>query len=122
MQTSSAAYAIGYFLGSAERGVYSTLQAELCSITNMNTEISFQTVYQNKISQEHWNMAKDKASLTDSNPNSKHYKKVLYLNSTTALVVYVDKRENTEYTRQNYMTCMGSLLVKETGLLLMAVQ
>ena len=74
MQSSSSAYAIGYFLGTTERGVYTTLKSEISSYTNVNTEVLFQTVYQQEISQKYWGIAKTKASNTDSNPNGKHHK------------------------------------------------
>ena len=109
MQSASSAYAIGYFLGSTERGEYTTLKANIAALTNVNTELSFQTVYQHEISQKYWGIAKEKANNSDSNPNGKLHKKVLYLNSPSALIAYVDKRENIKTARRKLFDLFGTL-------------
>ena len=110
MQSSSSAYDIGYFLGSMERGEYTTLKTNIASFTNANTELSFQTVYQHEISQKYWGVAKEKATNSDSNPNGKFHKKVLYLNSPLALIIaYVDKRENVKTARRTIFDLFGTL-------------
>ena len=57
MQRSSTAYAVGYFIGSTERGDYKTLNEALAEMTEVKLEVSFQTVNQNKVSATIWDLA-----------------------------------------------------------------
>ena len=99
MQTSSNAYPIGYFLGSIERGEYTTLRNEIEEITGTNTEMSFQIVHQKDITNMIWEEAKKIASNEYQNPNSRGNKRIKYANSPQAMVVYVDEINKMEDAR-----------------------
>lgn len=92
MQTSSKTFPVGYFLGTTERGDYTTINNELHLITECNAEVSFQTVYQKGMSNIIWEDAKMKAEELNMNPQSKEYKRIKFKNSPTALIVYVSNK------------------------------
>ena len=100
MQTSSTAYAVGYFINSTERGDYTTLNEELTKMTNYKVEVSFQTVNQEKVSATIWNNTNSKAEALDINPKSKAFCSAKYKDSPAALVVYVDKKEHVKEVRR----------------------
>ena len=110
MQTSSSAYAVGYFIGSSERGEYKTLNNELKSIiTKPRIEASFQTISQDKVSSAIWGKANAKAEAEGVPPKSKQSRTIKYKYSPSALVVYVDKREHMKEARRVLYDKYGTL-------------
>ena len=109
MQSSSTAYAVGYFIGSTERGDYRTLNETLAKITDVKTEASFQTVNQHKVSSIIWGSAIKIAEKHDVNPKSKAHKSMKYKASPAALIVYVEKKE--------YIKDIRRLLYDEYGII-----
>ena len=99
MQSSSTAYAVGYFTGSTERGDYNTLNKTLAELTEVKVEASFQTVNQNKVSATIWESAVRIAEKVDDNPKSRQHKSMKYKASPAALVVYVKKKEHVKTIR-----------------------
>ena len=110
MQQSSTAYAVGYFVGSSERGDYTSLNKTLKNITKVTkTEVSYQTVGQNNVSSKMWQKAYDKAMAYESNPNAKAHRSMKYKFSTPALMIYVDKKEHVKKAKRNLFDKFGTL-------------
>ena len=110
MQTSSTAYAVGYFMGSSERGDYKTLNEELQeNFPNARVEVSFQTINQEKVSSQIWAIANSKAEATGTQPKSKASRTIKYKNSPSALVVYVDKKEHIREIKRTLYDNYGTI-------------
>ena len=110
MQTSSTAYAVGYFIGSSERGDYKTLSINLkTSFPQVKVEASFQTISQDKISSLIWEKANSKAEAADTSPKSKFARTIKYKFSPSALSVYVDKKEHVKTTRWTLYDKYGTI-------------
>ena len=99
MQTSSSPFPIGYFLGSVERGEYTTVRKDIRNITGTNAEMSFQIVHQKDITNTIWEEARNIATKEYQNPNSRGNKRIKYANSPQAMVVYVDRHQKMENAR-----------------------
>lgn len=110
MQISSTAYAVGYFIGSSERGEYQTLNNEIKLLhTNTKVEASYQTINQDKVSSVLWDRANRRVESEGTSPTSKQARMIKYKFSPTALVVYVDKREHVKDVRRALFDKYGML-------------
>ena len=116
MQISSTAYAVGYFIGSSERGEYQTLNNEIKLLhTNTKVEASYQTINQDKVSSVLWDRANRRVESEGTSPTSKQARMIKYKFSPTALVVYVDKREHVKDVRRALFDKYGAQDIDSPG-------
>ena len=94
MQQSEESYAIGYMMGTTEKGIYSTLNEKISEVTEVPTEVSWQVVDQKGVTGKIWEQAKEKVTQRFPNPYSKEHKRMKFGFAPSALVVYVDKEEH----------------------------
>ena len=110
MQTSSTAYAVGYFMGSSKRGDYKTLNKELTKLNpHVKIEVSFQTISQDKVSSLIWEKANSRAEAEGIPPKSKLSRTMKYKFSPSALIAYVDKKEHVKETRRTLYDKYGTI-------------
>ena len=108
MQTPDNAYAIGYMMGTTEKGDYTTLNKEISAITGVNTEASFQMVNQRGVSRRIWQLAKEKAEIKFPNPYSKEHRRLKFQYSPSALVIYVSREDDIETATEKLFEKFGS--------------
>ena len=92
-----------------KRGVYKTVKEELPKVTCTNTEASFQVVNQRGISSKIWQMAREKAEKEYPNPHSRGHKRIKINNMPSALVVYVDEKEQVKESRMKLYNKYGKI-------------
>ena len=110
MQKSDEAIAIGYMMGTTEKGDYTTLNNKIEQITGVQTEVSYQMVNQHGISKKIWQLAKEKAEKKYSNPYSKEHRRLKFQYSPNALVVYVAREEDIELATEKLFEEYGNLI------------
>ena len=110
MQKSHVAYPIGYFVGTTERGDYTTIQETISSVTGTETEVSYQFVNQDGVSQRVWKYAREQAELYYPDPVSKEHKRIKFSYAPSALVVYVAKKEAIKMARRTLVKKYGKLV------------
>ena len=100
MQRFDKSYAVGYFVGTVERGDYSTIEKQLQDEYGEAVEISFQMIEQKGVSAKVWQVARENAEKKVENPYSKEFKRQKFMNSPSGLVVYVGKQSLVKLVRR----------------------
>ena len=109
MQNSDTAYAVGYMMGTTEKGIYSTFAKEISQLTGVETEVSYQIVNQRGITNSIWQLAKEKAEKRYPNPFSREHRRMKFKFSPYALVVYVAKEEDISKARKSLFEKLGQV-------------
>ena len=110
MQSSHNAYPIGYFVGTSERGDYTTINKYISEDAKANAEVSFQFVNQAGVTPRLWKYAREQAEYAFPNPFSKEHKKVKFDYAPSALVVYVSEKNMIKQARRNLIEKYGKLV------------
>ena len=100
MQSSSEAYPVGYFLGSVEKGEYSTIKRHIREMMNENIELSYQFINQREISPRVWQNAKETAEKDYPNPTSREHRRIKYKNAPAALIAFVSDENKRQTVRR----------------------
>ena len=109
MQNYDKAYPIGYFVGTTERGEYSTIQKSISKYAGTATEVSFQFVNQEGVSARIWKHAREQAEKSYPEPTSKEHKRVKFSYAPSALVVYIAEKKNIKIARRRLITKFGKI-------------
>ena len=109
MQNFSRGYSIGYFVGTVERGDYSTINKALQEEFGKAVEVSFQTVEQKGVTPKVWSYARDMAEKKYENIYSKEYKREKFMHSPSGLVVYVGEKSLVKLTKRKISLKYGIL-------------
>ena len=109
MQNSDEAYAVGFMMGTTEKGVYTTFGKEISKITGVETEVSYQIVNQRGVTNNIWQLAKEKAEKLYPNPFSKEHRRMKFRYSPYALVVYVSREEDVVKARKLLFEKLGQV-------------
>ena len=100
MQRFDRGYSVGYFVGTVERGEYSTIEKQLQDEYGEAVEISFQMIEQKGVSAKVWQVARELAEKKFENPYSKEFKRQKFMNSPSGLVVFVGKQSLVKSVRR----------------------
>ena len=109
MQHHDTAYAVGYFVGTSERGHYTTIESTIQNFTKTSAEVSYQYVNQQGVTGKVWNYARETAAQDYPNPQTKEHKKIKFKYAPSALVVYVPDASLIHTARRNLITAFGNL-------------
>ena len=109
MQNYSEAYEIGFFMGTIERGDYTTFQKSLQEKYGKEVELSYQLINQQGITSKIWENARKTAEADFPNPMSKEHKRVKFSNAPSALVMYTTDVNKTRQIRSAVMKEYGRL-------------
>ena len=109
MQKHETAYAIGYFVGTSERGYYETIKKEIENRYGEGVEASYQFVNQQGVSARIWQQARMEAEKFFPNPNSKDHKHIKFGLAPSALVIYVSENKQIKQMRRKFIEDYGIL-------------
>ena len=110
MQKYNTAYPIGYFVGTTERGEYTTLQNSISKHAGTEAEMSFQFVNQDGVSARIWKYAREQAERSYPDPATKEHKRVKFSYAPSALVVYVANKKDIKDARRRLITKYGKIV------------
>ena len=109
MQRYEEGHAIGYFVGSVDRGDYSTIDKALREEFGNSVEASFQLIDQKGVSQKIWQHARERAEKRYENIYSKEHKREKFKYSPSGLVVYVGVKDQVKMIRRKICQKYGSI-------------
>jgi len=116
-QNFDTAYPIGYFVGSVERGEYTTITKDIQQLLKVESEVSYQLISQRGVSNKIWIQAKEEAMKDYPNPNSSEHRRLKFAHSPSALVVYVSKTKDILQARRNITEKYGNPMEKHWPIL-----
>ena len=112
MQYSDTSFPLGYFVGTTERGDYTTIQMSLKKKFGPTIELSFQLLNQQGVSPKIWEYARKKASEINPNQQSKEHKRQKFKYAPSALVIYTSDKAKVKEIRRNLTKEYGKLQEK----------
>ena len=113
MQKSPRSYAVGYFVGTTERGQYETINNYIQKQMGDSVEVSYQTVNQQGVTQQIWANASKQAKANYMNEMSREYRQIKFGLSPMALTVFTNDVKNIKQIRHRFINKYGKLQNKQ---------
>jgi len=110
MQMASEAHEIGFFMGTTERGDYTTFQKALQNKYGEKIEISYQLINQRGVTPKIWENARKIAESDFPNAASREHKRIKFSHAPSALVLYTSERNEARKIRSEVMKEYGRLI------------